>query len=207
MSAVSQFAGTTLLHGGNQSNPYEPQRRSNFALVIYGVGTDADTLILSCASTNIPEPTIREGQIKYFNETVKYAGSIAPFPDGTIKFNDYIDRVTLQSLSAWYQQVFNPATGAIGWAKDYKKTADILLLPPGMPDATAPGAVLSTLYQNRVWHITGAWPKVLKYDELDHADDGTKPAQIHLTIALDRCFPSFMVDPNSGGTLGLGLGF
>jgi hypothetical protein len=187
MSAVSNFAGSSLLHqGGN----YEPQRKSNFAVVIYGLA-DTDTLVLSLAKATIPDVQIVEGKIKYFNETMKYAGSVSPFPDGELSFTDYIDRSTLTTLSKWMKQVWNPATGAIGWASTYKKTGDIMLLPPGMPGNT-PGAVSSTAYNQRVWRLGGVWIKGLKYDPLDHSDDGSTPAMVNVTLCVDRCIPAFM---------------
>ncbi len=187
MSAVSNFAGDALLH---QSGNYEPQRKSNFAAVIYGVG-DTDTLVLSLASCNVPEITIVEGRIKYFNETMKFAGSIAPFPDGSMVFNDFIDRSTLQTLANWMKQVANFSTGGIGWARDYKKKGSIILLPPSMPGGGV-GAVTSSPYRNRVWDMHGVWIKTLKYDDLSHDDDGSTPARITATFALDRCIPALM---------------
>lgn len=188
MAAVSQFAGDTLLHAGGS---FEPQRKSNFALVVYDVG-DIDSLVLSLKSTNVPEVSMAQGGIKFFNETMRYAGSVSPFADGNLMYNDYIDRKTLAALSAWMKQVWNPANGAIGWARDYKKTADIMLLPPGMP-GNVPGAVFSNPYQGRVWHLEGVWPKTLKSDDLDHSDEGTSPSLINLVLSVDRSVPGFML--------------
>ena len=188
MAAVSQFAGDSLLH---QGAGFEPQRKSNFALVIYGVG-DTDTLVLSIEDTSVPGVQITQGSIKYFNETMRYAGSVQPFDDQTIHYRDYIDRNTLDILSGWMDQVVNFRTGGIGWAKDYKRTADVFLLPPSMPNPGAPGAVFSSAYKNRKWHLEGVWPKSLKTDDLDMKDDGTTPSHVTMALSVDRCHPVSM---------------
>jgi hypothetical protein len=191
MAAVSQFAGQSLVA---EAGGFEPQRASQFAILIPQVDDSGGTLVLSLADANIPEVAITTGSIKYFNETMKYAGSVTPFADQTIHFNDYIDRATLTILSQWMAQVINFQTGAIGWASDYKKTGSILLLPPSIENASAPGAVMSTPYGDRVWNLTGIFPKKLKHAEtLSMSDDGAKPVMIELLLSVDRCYPSAMV--------------
>jgi hypothetical protein len=190
MAAVSQFAGDSLLH---QGGGFEPQRKSNFALVINGIGDSADSLVLSVDNSNVPSIQIVDGKIKYFNETMKYAGSVAPFEDQTIQYRDFIDQNTFQLLSAWMQQVINFQTGAIGFAKDYKKTGDILLLPPSTPNPQAPGAVQDSPYNNRMWNLVGIWPKQLKHDNVDAKDDGSSPMLITLVLSIDRAIPGFML--------------
>jgi hypothetical protein len=188
MAASSQFAGSSLLH---QSGAYEPQRKSNYAAVFMGVGS-TDSLVLSLKSTNVPSIQIAQGGIKYFNETMRYAGSVTPFEDQTIAFIDYIDRSVFQDLCTWMKQVWNPATGGIGWAADYKKSGSIYLLPPSTENAAAPGAVQSVDYNQRTWQLFGCWPKSLKHDELDMSDDGTSPVLITMMISIDRAIPVFM---------------
>ena len=184
MANVSQFAGQALLA---QQGSYEAQRTSQFACVINMDGA-TDDLVLSLKSSSVPEVKITQGGIKYFIETMRYAGSVAPFDDQTLVYNDYIDRATLDILSGWMAKVWNPATGAIGWARDYKKTASIYLLPPSMPGGGV-GAVTATPYGNRVWNLHGVWPKGLKIEQLDHESDGGKPNLITLTLSVDRAFP------------------
>ena len=123
MSALSKFAGSVLLQAGGS---YEPQRKSNFALIIEGDGLD--NLILQLKDVDIPAITLTQKGIKYFNETMHYAGSVTPFADLTVNYHDYIDRNGLALLSAWYKQGFDPKTGAIGWAKDYKKNGQLPFL-------------------------------------------------------------------------------
>ena len=187
MANVSQFAGQALLH---QAGAYEPQRKSNYSIVIHGLD-GADDLVLSIKATSVPEMKMNVGKIKYFNETMKYAASVTEFADQTIVFNDYIDRNTLDILAAWYRKVWNPGTGGIGWATDYKLTADIYLLPPSMPGGGV-GAVTATPYGNRVWNLFGVWPSGLKSEQMDHEDDGGKPNLLTMTLQVDRAYPLSM---------------
>jgi hypothetical protein len=183
---LSSFSGNSLLA---QGGGFQPQTKSSFAILVYGVG-DQDTLALSIKSTDIPAAAFVRGKVKFWNETMHYAASVQPFAEAQIAFNDYVDRATFQILSAWHAMVWNPATGAMGWARDYKKTADINLLPSGMPGAAA---VTSAPYNNRVWHMTGVFPLSLKHETFDMNDDGSSPILINLVLNVDRAYPAFMV--------------
>ena len=188
MTTLSEFAGSVLLHQGGS---FEPQRKSNYALVIYGLG-DSETLVLSLKSATVPPPSINVQGIKYFNETMKYAGSVTPFADQTAVYHDYIDRQVIPVLSDWFKQVWCPDTGSIGWAKDYKRQADIFLLPPGMANASCAGTVDAQAFRNRVWRLDGVFPSSLDYDDLDHDDEGTN-AMVTMTLSVDRAYPAQMV--------------
>lgn len=190
MSSVSSFAGNSLLH---QGGGFEPQRKSNFALVISGLD-ETDKLVLTTKSVKIPGVHMAQGGIKHFNETMHYAGSVQKFGPGSIVFRDFIDVDTGKILSKWYKQVICFKTGAIGWARDYKKQGDLYLLPPGMPAAACAGEVFPQEFQGRSWKLQGIWPMGLDYDELDHDDEGTVPAGITLEISVDRAYPTSMMD-------------
>jgi len=190
MSSVSAFAGNSLLH---QGGGFEPQRKSNFALVISGLD-ETDKLVLVTKSVKIPGLQMAQGSVKHFNETMRYAGSVSPFASGSISFRDFIDVDTIKILSKWYKQVICLRTGAIGWARDYKKQADLYLLPPGMPASQCAGEVFAQSFQGRAWKLQGVWPMNLEYDELDHDDEGTSPAGITLEISVDRAYPVTMLD-------------
>lgn len=185
MSALSKFAGSVLLQAGGS---YEPQRKSNFALIIEGDGLD--NLILQLKDVDIPAITLTQKGIKYFNETMHYAGSVTPFADLTVNYHDYIDRNGLALLSAWYKQGFDPKTGAIGWAKDYKKNGQLLMLPPGIAGVT-PGAVSEYSADVRSWKLQGLWIKGFKPDMFDHDNDGDNTL-LNVVFSVDRAFPEAM---------------
>lgn len=190
MPSVSKFAGNVLLHQGGS---YEPQRKSNFALVIHDI-EGSDDLILQLKDVDVPATTITQKGIKFFNETMHYAGSVTPFTDLTVNYHDYIDRRGLTSLSKWFRSVWNPATGAIGWAKDYKKKGELLMLPPGIPgkfpgDVSAPAG---GAYDKRKWVLDGIWIKAFKPDAFDHENDGDNTL-LNVVISVDRGYPIDML--------------
>lgn len=175
----------------SQGGGFEPQRKSNYALLLYNVG-DLDTLTLSLKSTEVPEVEFTEGTVRYFNQTVKYAAGVSSFKDVPIVFHDYVDRATFQQLAAWVNLVWSPTSGALGWASSYKRSGEIYLLPPGVPGGV-PGAVYAgQAFNNRVWVMRGIFPKAFKHEPLDHEDDGSKPLQINLTLSVDSAFPMSM---------------
>lgn len=189
MSSISKFAGHVLLHA---KGAYEPQRKSNFALVIHDVDHQED-LILVVKDVDLPPTAFTQKSIKHFNETMHYAGSVTPFTDLTVNYHDYIDRQGLQAIAKWANQVWSPETGAIGWAKDYKKDGELLMLPPGIP-GTTPGAVEAPaggIYDQRKWKLEGLWVKSFKPDQFDHENDGDNTL-LNVVISIDRAYPVSM---------------
>lgn len=185
MPVVSSFAGNSLLH---QSGGFEPLRKSNFSVIFHGIDDGGSTLVLSLRDTNVPAWSVRRQGVKYFNETMHYAGSVAPFADHTLSFMDFVDRNVLSLLEAWKKKVWDYTTGGIGSAANYKTTGDIYLLPPG-GNGTSPSPVNAT-DGARVWHLEGCFPTSLSYDNLTQSDEGT-PVMIKLTVSIDRAYPIF----------------
>lgn len=185
---ISQHAGQTLAHQGGS---YEPQRKAHFAIVIAGL-SDTEKLVLSTQSLKIPTMKLSTQAIKYFNNSVHYAGALEPFQDGTVSFRDFVDVDVIGVLAKWFQQSYNPSTGGIGWARDYKKTAEIYLLPPSTPNAAAPGAVGLQPFGNRLYKMTGVWLSALEYPELDHTSAGDQVV-VSATLTVDTAFPAAML--------------
>lgn len=182
MALVSPFAGNSLLA---QDGAFEPQRKSNFALIIPDIG--GDLLVLSVKNVKPPGIGVSNPALKHFNTPVKYAGAMESTENMPISYYDYLDTDVLDRLSAWFKQVYNPVTGAIGRARDYKRRGSLLLLPPGMEPSAAPGIVDSRAYRNRVWVCRGLFPKKLAPDDFDHESDA--PAMINLELSCDMCYP------------------
>ena len=184
---LSVFASSGL---AAQGGGFQPQRKDNFAVVVSGV-EGVENLTLATAGVEVPGLSIAQGKIKHFNETVFYAASRSPTQGGKITYNDFVDVDTLKILAKWFKTVFCPENGAIGWAKDYKKSGSIYLLPPGISSQDCPGSVdLSA--SRRTFKLKGVWPMELNYDSLSMGDDGTSPAQISLTLSIDQCIPEAM---------------
>jgi hypothetical protein len=184
---ISNFAGHSLMA---QAGSYTPQVKANFALVIAGLG-QTERLVLSLKSAKIPPVQLSKKGIKYFNQTVFFAGSLEPQSNVALSFHDYLDNDILGVLSDWKRTVFNPATGGINFVGNYKKTAELMLLPPGAPVVNGfPGAVGLEPYNDRVWDLQGVWPTVLDYDDLDHDSDDN--SMIRLEMSVDIAVPRRM---------------
>lgn len=187
---VSQFSGNSLLHQGGS---FEPQRKSNYAIVISGV-PGLDRLTLYTKSLKIPSASLTKGKVKHFNETMHYAGSVAPFEGVMAVFHDYLDiaggRHSLEMVSRWWKQTVCLKNGAIGFARDYKKQGEVFLLPPGMPNQACPGVVSAAPYKNRKFILQGAWISRFDYDELSMEDGGETPASFTLELSVDRAVPA-----------------
>ena len=188
MTVLSKHAGSNLVHAGGS---YEPQRLSNFALVIAGL-PEIEKVILTTKSVTVPGARMTKQTIKYFNESVHYAGAVEPFQSATCVFRDYLDVDTIRVLSQWYRQVWNPDTGAIGYAADYKKQGELFLLPPGIKDPRAPGAVSAGAFQNRMYKFFGVFPENLEIPQLDHDNPGAN-LEITLTLSVDKAIPISML--------------
>ena len=171
MSLESSFAGQSLLH---QGGGFEVARKSNFTAVFYGVGgTD---LILALRKISVPGIAIQRKGMKYFNETMHYAGSVTPFEQASIAFVEYVDRSVAQVLYAWQKMVWNPDTGGIGFASSYKKRGEVFLLDPS-----------GNRTQSK-WTLEGCFPQKFKLDELSNEDDGS-PVLINFEVSVDRALP------------------
>lgn len=168
MPDFAGFAGNSLLA---QGGGWEPHRKSNFVAIIYGVG-DGD-LALSLKDSNVPAHSIEPQNVKYFNETMKYAGSVTAVEDWTMNYRNFMDRQHIKLLGAWASEVFNHATGGIGMAADYKRTGEIKALGPSGQD-------LGT-----VWELKGVWIKSITPEGFDHEDAGT-PQMVAFALSVDR---------------------
>lgn len=187
MPRISNFATSVLLQQGGS---FEPQRESNFALIIPGLD-NADVLILSVKSADVPGMNVVKKGIKSFNATAFYAGALSPMENFTVEYHDYLDRDTLGILARWHRRVFNPDNGAINFAANYKRNGSLFLLPPGMPAADAPGVVESTEYMDRTFRLRGVWPSVLKYPTLNHDSEGENTI-IKVDFSVDMAYPKSM---------------
>lgn len=174
----------------SQNGSYAPQNKANFALIVAGL-PQTERLILSMKSAKPPAPTLSKKAIKYFNQSVHYAGSFEPQGNVSLAFHDYLDADILATLSDWFRTVFNPAAGAINLPSNYKKQGELILLPPGTPVQNGfPEAVDLTPIGSRVWDMQGLWPVSLDYDELDHDSDDN--CLVRMELSVDVCVPRRM---------------
>lgn len=148
---------------------YEPQRTNNAVLHIFGVGGDEE---LKLALRTFPLPKGSNGVIEsdWINEKRKVAGK-AVFEDMELAFEDYCDRDTAALLWDWRLEVYDPSTGQVGLARDYKKRGEITLFAPNGD------------FQ-RVWTCFGMWPSNMDPGDIDHA--GEDIVRVNMTVTIDK---------------------
>jgi hypothetical protein len=157
-------------HIAQQAGTFEPQRQNNFLFEIYGLGgDDKDIINLSIVNAALPSISMDEIEITYGNTKVYVAGpaTVETIP---LVVRDYVDTNTREALLAWFGLCFNPVTGAIGLAANYKKEGRIVITDPSGGN-------------ERSCRLTGCWLQALTHGPLDHT--GGDPIQIEGTIRYD----------------------
>lgn len=173
------------------NDDFEPQRTNNFELQITGLETlkyfqnnqsgiggavpsnIATQLTLSVSDFSAPNFNVSPIEIPYANNKVKYAG-VPSYEGGSITFNDFLGMDTERLLMAWFKEVYNPASQAVGRATSYKKTAFLVEYDPSGQFS-------------RVWELVGCWISSL---DLGTFAQGTNDVRkISCTFQYDHCKP------------------
>jgi len=157
-------------HLAAQEGGYEPQRQSNWELELALPGADRETIKLSVVSSSLPPESSDEVELPYGNER-RYVAGKTTFDSLPLVVNDFVDQETRAAILRWRRKVYNPATGAVGFAKDYKVDATITLWGP---DGT----------MERECKVQGCWPQAVVPGTLDHG--AGDPVQIEVTIRYDK---------------------
>lgn len=146
---------------------YEVQRSNHFEVIIPGLGDDTTLLVSRCA---FPEVNITPTELNYGNTKVKVAG-LVEYGEGSLDIYDSIVKDTEKKLSEWQKKVYNPDTGKMGWASDYKKDCQVNQYAP---DGT----------YVRTWILQGAWPSTLNFGEGDYTNGEGK--KVAVTLQYDK---------------------
>jgi hypothetical protein len=158
-------------HIAAEAGTFEPQRQNNWSLEITLDEADKDVIIASLVSSALPPESNDEVEIQYQNEK-RYVAGQATFETIPLTLVDYVDVETRNAILRWRLQVYNPETGAIGLAKDYKKRGSIIM--------TAPDG--ST---ERVCRLVGLWPSAVPNPgTLDMS--GSDKVMIEVTLRYDK---------------------
>lgn len=150
-------------------NDKEPQRVNNILLYITGID-DSDLFTLAVES--FPVPKVNNGiiELSHLNEKRKYAG-LPVFEDLAVVCKDLIEVNVARSISQWRRQVYDPATGKIGFARNYKKSGYVEMYGP---DGSG----------GRRFDIYGVWPSAFDPGDADKA--GEDFLRINLTLTIDK---------------------
>ncbi len=135
-----------------------------------GAAGAGNAIELALDSTSLPTHMVEEIELNYLNEA-RYVAGRARYEAIPLVCKDMVDVGVATALKTWMEQVHNPFTGKVGLARDYKKTADIILIAP---DGTL----------ERTWKLHGAFPTAVNYGQLDM--NSNEIVRIEMNIRFDR---------------------
>lgn len=149
---------------------YEPQRTHNWELELQIPGAEIVKLAIASMTgvTESNEPI----ELHYGNE-VQFVAGKARFEAGQLSVRDMVDVDVNQQINAWRRKVYDPQSGQIHYASEYKTEGDLLLLDPE-------GATRA------VWHIVGLWPSSVNYGGLDYESNDV--VRIEVVMPFDRAW-------------------
>lgn len=159
-------------------------RKSNWEVVIAAPGMA--NLSMVCASVTIPDTTLEQVEIYHFNERVRIASK--PNPQKLeIEIYDYVPQTMFTALWNWYNLVYNPNTGVIGYASTYKYQGQINLI-----DVT--GAAV------RTWYCMGLWPTTAPVPSGNLTYEDMNAVRIKMSLSCDRVSINPAINQAQSGT-------
>jgi hypothetical protein len=161
---------------------FEIQRAYNWSLEIALDDAGDQMLIMSgLESFEAPTETTEEIMLDY-GSSKRYVAGKTTFATSVLVLKDFVDQGVANAIIKWRRQVFNADSDATGFARDYKKSADLILVAP---DNSV----------SRIWKLYGVWPTSVHYGRL--AMNQSEKVTISVTLRYDRALP--------GSNLSLGL--
>lgn len=151
---------------------FEPQRQSNWSFEVLLPG-GSNNIALAIESANTPKWGVEALELHFANE-VRYVAHKATYEAIPLRVKDFVDIPIAAQMYAWQLLVYNPETGAIGFAKDYKKEAAIILYGPD-------GSM------QRRWTLRGCFPMGWDPGPLDM--NSTEKVVMELTLRYDKSIP------------------
>lgn len=152
---------------------FEPQRTNNWSFITSL--PEGNIINLSVNGMALPNWTLNETVLNYANEQ-RFVASKATIATSTLTLKDFVDIGTFTAVYNWFKKVYDPTTGAIGFATQYKQTAHIILWGP---DGST----------ERSWRLIGTWPQSLNHGNLSMA--GSDNVEISVTLRFDKAIPEF----------------
>lgn len=159
-------------HIAPQGGGFEPQRKNNFTLVIpYG----GEILQQSLESFPIPTEENPALSISFGNEKRKVAAP-AEYAELQLVVKDFIDSPVMKQIMTWRRKVYDPNTGKIGYARDYKQQGEVIMFGPDGNRA-------------RKWKLMGIWPS--KVDPGGGNMSANENNMISVTFQVDKAIEQF----------------
>lgn len=157
-------------HIAAEGGTFEPQRQNNFTLEIPLSGSDKDYISMGLHGFTIPQQTNEVVEVEFQNETRKVAGK-ATVEEGSLVLKDFVDVDTRGAILRWRKQVYDPDTGQVGLAKDYKKVGYVILEGP---DGSG----------QRIATLIGCWPSAEPSTDLNM--EGSDKILLEIPIQIDK---------------------
>ena len=156
---------------------YQIQRKNHFSIQFNEDFVDKG-LELLVVSFPLPKETTDTFKANYWNDSVNLPGK-TNFETSQLVIRDAINYDTEKKFLAWRLRVYNPKTGKVGYAEDFKSNATVKEYSPS-------GDVV------REWYLEGCWPSSVEYGDLTYEDAGEK--QISVTIMYDKAYRKDIAD-------------
>lgn len=158
-------------HIAPSKGSFEPQRTYNWSFEV-ALDDAGDQLLImqGLESFRAPKVGVEEIELNYANEK-RYVAGKAIYEPLPLVLKDFVDQNVANAVEKWRQQVYNPVSGSIGLAKDYKKVADLVLYAPDQSIS-------------RFWKLFGIWPLDVDYGELDM--NNSDKVLITINLRYDR---------------------
>lgn len=157
-------------HIAAEAGSLEPQRQNNFSVEIPLDGNDGDLVVMALHGFTLPQQVNEVIEIEYQNEKRKVAGR-ASAEEGSLTLKDFVDTDVRGAILRWRKQVYDPQTGNIGLAADYKKSLDVVMHGPNGENT-------------RVCKLIGCWPSADPSVELTM--DGSDKIMMEVPIQIDK---------------------
>jgi hypothetical protein len=156
-----------------QNGAFEPQRQFQWILKVGLDDNSAEGMLeLAIKSMFPPSDSNEPIEIPYMNSRVWVAGKHM-VEAGTINFFDYVDKNTAKIIRDWRLKVYDPDTGKMGYAKDYKKAATLYAMPPDMNESNA-----------RKYELQGMFPFAAKFGTFDYSANAL--VEIEVQFRFDK---------------------
>lgn len=161
-----------------QAGRFEPQRTNNFSVAFTPPGAsegESKVIRMTLLTFPMPEETTESITIEYGNEK-RYVAGKTEFGESNLVVNDYVDARVAEILNAWRRKVYDPETGVVGLARDYKIEGTVEMFGPGA-DKVADSFM-------RTWTVIGMWPTSINFGEGNM--DGNNQNTVEMTMRADK---------------------
>ena len=159
------------------------RKTNNFIVHIEDITDDGNSLDLVIQQAFLPQVSLNVLEFRRGNDAKRLAG-VASFQGGSITILDTLSREEYDVLADWFAGTYDPETGAIGLASEYKKKGFIT-------EFAADGR-----YQRR-WTVNGMWISEFQPGALDASGSDMKQVAVTIQIDPSPMKPSYY-DENDG---------